>query len=217
MAKRIDYASLFTLRKDGRYQGYYTDENGRHCVYDRDPERLWHKLNDPKEEKPLLFRDIAEAWYSAVYDGMEPGTWASYAASYKRALERMGDVAASEIAPSDIKHHLEKLKAQGYAASTIQKQRIIYRLIFQNAVVDEELGKQVKINPASQVKLPSGLPKAKVREAPEDEIVKLIQEKAKTAYWGKFALFLLCTGFRRGEALSIKWEDVDWEKISKDR
>ena len=32
MAKKIDYASLYTLRKDGRYQGAYTDKTGRHYV-----------------------------------------------------------------------------------------------------------------------------------------------------------------------------------------
>ena len=46
MAKKIDYAAMFTLRKDGRYQAAYVDDTGRHYVYDRDPERLWHKLND---------------------------------------------------------------------------------------------------------------------------------------------------------------------------
>lgn len=55
MAKKIDYAALYTLRKDGRYQGNYTDDKGRHYVYDRDPEKLWHKLYDKRPETPALF------------------------------------------------------------------------------------------------------------------------------------------------------------------
>ena len=66
MAKKINYAAMFTLRQDGRYQGSYTDETGRHYVYDRDPERLWHKLNDPKEEKPLLFREPLNSFFHAA-------------------------------------------------------------------------------------------------------------------------------------------------------
>lgn len=209
MAKKINYASMFTLRKDGRYQGSYTDETGRHYVYDRDPERLWHKLNDPKEEKPILFRDIAIAWHDSVWDTMQGGTKASYEAHYKRALERLGDRIAVEISAHDIQTQLDALKANGYAASTINKQKIIYRTIFRNAIVDPKFGKTITHNPADYTKLPSGLPKANKREAPEDEIVKQIQEKAETAYFGKFALFLLCTGFRRGEALAVKWKDVD--------
>ena len=44
MAKKINYADLFTLRKDGRYMATYADETGRHCLYDKDPERLYHRL-----------------------------------------------------------------------------------------------------------------------------------------------------------------------------
>lgn len=209
MAKKIDYASMFTLRKDGRYQGSYTDSTGRHYVYDKDPERLWHKLNDPKEGRPVLFRDIAESWYNASIGSMEAGTWAGYQAHYKRAVERLGDREAAEITAYDIQTQISAMKAYGYAASTINKQRIVYRLIYQHAIIDPVLGKAITYNPADHVKMPSGLPKAKKREAPEDEIVKAIQEKATTAYFGTFALFLLCTGFRRGEALGIRWQDID--------
>ena len=61
MAKN-KYADMFTLRKDGRYQASYTDDTGRHYLYDRDPERLWQKLNAPKDEKPVLFAQAADAW-----------------------------------------------------------------------------------------------------------------------------------------------------------
>ena len=102
MAKKIDYASMYTLRKDGRYQGSYTDENGRHYVYDRDPERLWHKLNDPKEERPLLFRDIAVAWYDKMWDSIKAGAKSCYAANYKRAVERFGERKAADLSAYDI-------------------------------------------------------------------------------------------------------------------
>lgn len=211
MAKKIDYASMFTLRKDGRYQGSYTDDTGRHYVYDRDPERLWHKINDPKEEKPLLFRDIAIAWYNKIWDSMKDGTKSCYAANYKRAVERFGERTAADLSAYEIQTHLEVLKAQGYSASSIAKQKIVYSLIYKNAIIDPTFGKEIKYNPADNVQIPSGIPKAKVREAPEDEIVKAIQKKAGTAYFGYFALFLICTGFRRGEALAVQWKDIDME------
>ena len=37
--KKINYAEMYTLRKDGRYQGYWRDAvNKRHTICDRDPE-----------------------------------------------------------------------------------------------------------------------------------------------------------------------------------
>lgn len=210
--KKIDYASMFTLRKDGRYQGSYTDETGRHYVYDRDPERLWHKLNDPKEEKPLLFSEIAKAWQNDAWNKVKDGTIACYTAHYNRAVDRFGDTVAAEIEANDIYTHLQILKAQGLSASTIKKQKVIYKQIFQYAIMDKVYGKTLRYNPVINVKLPDGLPKAKKREAPEDEIVKQIRSNADSAYFGMFAMFLICTGFRLGEALAVQWKDIDFTK-----
>lgn len=210
--KKIDYASMFTLRKDGRYQGSYTDETGRHFVYDRDPEKLWHKLNDPKEEKNLLFREIAQAWQNDAWEKIRDGTKSCYDAPFNRAVERFGDREAAEIEPHEISTHLQILKAQGLSASTIKKQKVVYKQIFQYAIMDRVFGKTIRYNPVLNVKLPDGLPKPKEREAPEDEIVKNIRAKAETAYFGMFAFFLICTGFRRGEALAVQWKDIDFKK-----
>lgn len=210
--KKPDYASMFTLRKDGRYQGSYTDETGRHYMYDRDPERLWHKLNDPKEEKALLFREIAEAWQKDAWDKIRDGTKSCYDAPCRRAIERFGDREAADIEPHEISTHLQMLKALELSASTIKKQKVVYKQIFQFAIMDKVFGKKIRYNPVLNVKLPDGLPKPKQREAPEDEIVKKIRKNADKAYFGMFAFFLICTGFRRGEALAVQWHDIDFQK-----
>lgn len=212
MAKRINYAAMFTLRKDGRYVGSYTDDTGRHYVYDKDPERLWHKLNDPKEEKPLMFREIAEAWQREAWEKIREGTISCYDAPFRRAVDRFGGRVAAEIEPHEISTHLEILKAQGMSASTIKKQRVVYKQIFQHAIMDAKYGKVIRYNPVANVKLPDGMPKPKEREAPEEEITKKIRQNAETAYFGLFPFFLMCTGFRRGEALAIQWKDIDFAK-----
>ena len=166
MAKKINYAAMFTLRKDGRYQGAYTDETGRHFVYDRDPEKLWHKLNDPKEEKPLLFRDIADAWQTDAWEKIRDGTKSCYNAPCQRAIDRFGDRIAVEIEPHEISTHLQILKAQGLSASTIKKQKVVYKQIFQHAIMDKVFGKVIRHNPVLNVKLPDGLPKPQCTRGP---------------------------------------------------
>ena len=68
MAK-INYKKLYTLRADGRYQGYWheLDADGlpkgpRHTICDRDPEKLYRRIQAKEQPTKLLFRTVAEAW-----------------------------------------------------------------------------------------------------------------------------------------------------------
>lgn len=212
MARKIDYASLYTLRKDGRYQGYYRDETGkRRAVYDRDPEALWHKINDPKEPEPITFEEIAYAWKEKHWGIIRPGTVACYESPFKKAVSEFGDTPATEIEPSDIHCHLLRLRSQGLSAKTIKTQLTVYNQIYQNAIIDPEIGREIRNNPAAAVKAPTALKKAVKREAPEDEIIDKIRSNATTARFGLFALVLVSTGFRRGEALALQWQDIDFK------
>lgn len=212
--KKNPYAEMYTIRPDGRYQGYYRDKDGkRHPVCDKDPEKLYHKLEQKisNQQRDITFTEIAEAWKDARWDKIEDGTQSCYLSAYKRALEAHGDVVAKDLMPRDISALLSELNAQGYAKRTIKAQRTIYSLIYKFAVNDERFEKQIAINPAAGAVLPDKMPKAKKREAPETDIVHEIQQQANTAHWGIFPLFLLCTGFRRGEALAVKWQDIDYK------
>lgn len=215
MAKRIDYAALYTLRADGRYMGYYRDAEGkRHAVYDRDPAALHAKLL-AKEAAPaaLRFRDLAEAWEERSWGGYKDGTRSSYASALRRALDEFGDCPASELGTPDIFAHLERLRSQGYSAKVVKTQRTVYSLIFRMAVSDRIFGRSVTRNPAAGCPLPAGLPRPVRREAPDDEAVARIRAAAATAYNGLLPLFLMATGFRRGEALGIQWGDVDFDRM----
>lgn len=215
-SKKIDYAAMYTLRADGRYMGWYypPGSDKRKPAYSRDPEKLYHKIQELEnaEPKPLTFGEAAESWHDAAWDGLEDGTKACYAAHYKRAMERFGGEPIASITSADVQNHLEWLKLQGYAKSTIQKQKIMYKMIFRHAIVCPELPRDITTNPVDNVRVPKGAKPSVKRNAPEDEIVRQIRARATTAYWGTFALFLMATGLRRGEALAIQWGDVDFNR-----
>lgn len=213
MAKKIDYASLYTLRKDGRYQGWYRDRDGkRHAVYDRDPEILHRKLQEAEAPKAILFRALAEAWQDRTWDRYKDGTRSAYASALRRAVDEFGDWEASDITTPDIYAHLERMKALRLSAKTVKTQRSIYHMIYQMAVADKTFGREITTNPATGCPLPDGLPRPVKREAPDDDVVEKIRRSAATAYNGLLPLFLMSTGFRRGEALGVQWGDVDLEK-----
>lgn len=211
MAK-INYAKLYTLRKDGRYQGYWRDADGnRHAVYDRDPEKLYLKIQE-KEAPPaaLSFEDMLTAWQDKHWRTIAEGTKVSYNPAVKRALELFKGREATSIQPTEIFSHLETLRDQDYSAKVIKTQRLVYKQAYQNAIIDAVMGKEVKYNPAVSVPLPKNMKAPVERDAPEDDVVRAVRSAAGSAYFGVFPLFLMSTGFRRGEALAVRWRDIDF-------
>ena len=207
---RIDYASMFTQRKDGRFMGYWRDFTGkRHSVYDTDPERLYDRIKKYEEHPPLSVMDIAVAWEIERFSLMKPGTQACYAKPLKRAIEELGSVEADKLTAAQIYAVLARMASQGYSAKTIKMQLTVIRQMYRHAQVNPNYGDTLRFNPADSVSIPREARKAERREAPEDGVIYDIRAKASTAYFGLFALFLISTGFRRGEALAIQWKDID--------
>lgn len=218
MTKKIDYANLFTHRKDGRYQGYWRelDKNGepkgpRHCICDKEPERLFQRIQEKETPRALTFSEIAEAWKDYLWPKIRDGTRVCYNPAYQRALKQFGDRPATDIQPFEISNHLQALQAQDYSSQTIKTQLVIYRAVYRHAIIDPKMGEEIRINPALNVPLPRGMKKPFKREAPEDDIVEKVRN-GTDVYFGLFPLFVMSTGFRRGEALAVQWQDVDFMK-----
>ena len=206
--KKIDYAAMFTLRKDGRYVATYSDEIGRHHIYDRDPEKLYRKLQEasiPKEEQLPTFREIAEMWEAEHREEITQRTWNNYEPHYQDILAKHGDKEIQQVTALEIINHLTAAKAKGYSATVVNSIRSLYRMIFDYAVAND----YAQYNPVTSVRLPKGLKRGK-RVAPSDDQIKTIFANVDAPF-GLFPFFLLCTGMRKSEALALTWEDVDFK------
>lgn len=208
MAKKPNYAAMFTLRKDGRYTASFTDATGRHYLYDKDPEKLYHKLQAataPEEDRVKTFREIAEAWERQHREEVTVRTWKNYEPHYNDILARHGEKPMEEITAQAIVNHLNSAKVKGYSATVVNSIRSLYRMIFDYAVAHD----YAQFNPVSSIRLPKGLKRGK-RIAPTDEQMKSIVSATNEPF-GLFPFFLLCTGMRKSEALALTWDDVDLE------
>jgi len=201
--KKSDYAKLFTLRKDGRYQGNYKDASGKwHTLTDKDPERLLKKLDDAKKPRPVTFKDAAEAWEREYRESCNPRTWTNYKPHYEDIVERCGSRPVSEIAGIDVIQDLQRAKSMGYSRTVVNSRRTIFNNILNHAVAQG----WIPWNVAQGIKLPKGLPSSK-RTAPTDEQIRAVLA-GKDLPFGMFAYLCLCTGLRKGEALALLKSDV---------
>lgn len=206
MAKKLDYASLYTRRKDGVYVGTYTDATGRHYVYSKDPEVLWHKLNDPKPEAVYTFGEATDAWDRWHTEEIGWKTAEAYKAPIRRLKDQYAERPLNSITAQEVRALLIYYGNLGYSRRTVQMHRDILNMIFNYAIVNGKLSQ----NPCAAVSMPKNL-KSKTREIPDDRAITAVQNGVGAPF-GMFAFFLLYTGLRRGEALAIRYEDIDRER-----
>lgn len=143
MAKRINYKSMFTLRSDGRYQGYWheLDANGeptgkRHTICDKDPEKLYFKIQEKESpEKPKKFKDIAEDWQGKHWERVGYKTSEAYTAPLRRLIEQYGDLRADAVTAQSIQSFLNALGKQAYSRRSVQMHKDILNMIFNEAIV----------------------------------------------------------------------------------
>ena len=210
--KKLNFADMFTLRADGRYMGYWheLDKDGkpkgkRHPIYDRDPERLYQKILEHETSSPLSFEAAADAWEKKHWDRIGAKTAETYSTPLQRVKDKFSGYNADEITAQLIQAFLADLGKRGFSRRTVQMHRDILNMIFNNAIVEGQLS----FNPVSAVSIPKNLP-SKKRELPEDKAIEAVIKNADAPF-GLFALLCLYTGLRRGEALALRYEDIDRE------
>ena len=201
--KKADYGKLFTLRSDGRYQTTYRDADGKyHKLCDKDPERLFEKLEEIQKPRPVTFKDAAEAWQIVFRESCNPRTWQNYKPHYEDIVGKYGEYPISDIQGSHVIQDLQRAKAQGYSRTIVNTRRTLFNNILNYAVAQG----WIPWNVANGIKLPKGLPSSK-RSAPTDsEIQKIIANRKRD--FGMFAFLCLCTGLRKGEALALLKSDI---------
>jgi integrase len=118
----------------------------------------------------------------------------------------LATVTLDRVRPSHVEGWLVELRRKGLAESTIRSAYTILRAVLDTAVRDGALA----ANPAAAIRRP----RVTAKEAPHltpTQVTELLQAAEGSRYAPLFAL-LVHTGLRRGEALALRWSDVDLAK-----
>jgi integrase len=192
-------------RKDGRYRSSITIDGKRVYFYGKTQAEVNRKIREYQEEKGAgrKFSVVCDEWEEAHFKTIQPGTQYCYRPAIKRALKAFGDELIEDIKAIDLQRHIGKMGAQGFSAQTVRVQIAVFNMIFRHAIIAGD----IEVNPVDAVRSPRNLP-SKRREMPTEEQLQIVKDSVDKPF-GLFAFLLLYTGCRRGEALALRYEDID--------
>ena len=200
-------------RKDGRWQKSITINGKRLFFYSS--ELTERKAQKDIEQQMLIFADkkqkgeyfgvVADEWYSSTEPRLSESTYARYGSLIKRCKEYFKDYRIKDITIQGIERFLARLQSQSFSSKSIKAHYSVLRLAFKYAFVNG----YTEIDVSTYVTVPKGS-EAVTREAltaEQQEVVKNSLDKP----FGLFAYTIMYTGMRRGEAIALRWENIDFE------
>lgn len=170
------------------------------------------KRGDYRELSRVAFEDYAHDWIKAYAGRTSRGLRESTRADYKRAIERdaipfFKRMRLSEIEPRHVKLYIAKVASRGVSRDTVRLSLAPVRALFATAL-EEGL---IRSNPATGVRINQQAELAEARQ------VRALTEKELKALLDKipadqrlFFTLLAHTGLRVGEAVALRWGDIDF-------
>lgn len=218
------------LRKDGRWsadvsQGYENGKRKRITLYGKTRADVHQKLTDHLHKQqqgeviPTCKHTVGEfldQWLTdCVKPSLRPRTYESYEEMVRLHLKPgLGHVRLKKLTGQHVQRFLNNLTNKNSATVKDKKlspRTVAYcRTILRMALGIAEEWRLIPYNPAAiRIRLP-GIEQRKVEPWSPEQRLQLLQA-IKGDNLSALFLLMLFTGLRRGEALALRWNDVDLE------
>lgn len=197
--------SKYYRRPDGLYEAIRVIDGKRVAFRAKKVQDLERKMREynGSQEKKRLFEAVADEWWTEHEPTLAWNTAKSYKPAVERAKEAFGKENVAKITAQDVDGFIRDFSRGGRSQKVVNTQLQIVRQILGYAA----LRGVISVNPAQVVKAPHGLPR-NYRQPPSQEEVKAIKESEDKHL---LPALIYYTGARWGEALALRWDDLDWE------
>lgn len=217
MARRGNNEGTITKRKDGRWEAKLTLPDGhRKSFYAKTRHEVAQKLlkaqkalsdGIPMPSNRTTLGEYLATWLeNTVKLTLRPYTYISYAANVRLHITpELGHIQLANLAPPDVQSFLNRKLESGLSARTVQYNHAILR----SALGQAERWNLVTKNVARLVSPPRVI-KREVSYLTFGEARKLTKA-AENDRLGALYTVAMAVGLRQGEALGLRWQDVNLE------
>jgi integrase len=223
--RRGNEEGLLTQHKDGRWMAALTigkDENGK-------TKRVWYTGKTREEAKAKLdegkrkiylgilsadpgqtLHEYLVGWLQNVRSSIRPRTWDSYDLCVRRMVPYLGAIRLRELKPADVKQcytNLERGTQTGRPLSkrTVHQCHAVLHEALEHAM-DWEL---LERNVSDRVKAPRP-DRVEMKTLTVEQLDRLFAVTIEDR-WHALWVLLGTRGLRIGEAMGLKWSDVDFD------
>lgn len=203
-----------TKRKDGRWCKsktindtriffYSSESTERRAMKDIETQMIEYS---GKIEKGKLFKDVADEWEREHYKQVQYQTALRYKSLTARIVKHFGKRYIRNITTDNIMLFMDMLVNEQFSTKSIKDEMSVIKMIFKYAKIKEYVSENV----ALYLVPPKGKAKEE-RSALSDDEIQVVENSIDSDF-GLLAFFILYSGLRKGEALALEWEDIDFEQ-----
>ncbi len=229
--KRKDKANLVlrkgeSQRKNGGYDYRWTDDNGkRHSIYAKTLDELREaeaqiardrQDHIKAEARNITLNDLFDLW-KQLKRGLKDNTFQNYLYLYSMFIKPMlGTRRISTLIKVDIKRFYNTLvDERGLAIATVDNIHTVLHQILDMAVDNLFIRQNPANNVLKELKQ-TRTSKTEKRKAltrqEQDRFLRFLMESPLYRHWYPVFAVMLGTGMRVGEAVGLRWCDIDLEQ-----
>ena len=200
--RRILKASIFDINGKRRVKSFKKKSDAEDWLSDQKRARQ-HGENTYATNPKMTVAEFMCGWVESQYNDDQSNTQRFYRNSIKNHIvPALGNIKAASLTTKSIESLLRDMAARHLGAGTIRSVKVALSAAYNDAV---RLGDLTR-NPTKNLKMPD------VNPLPRSDFEKIYLEAAKDPYMHARIEVAGMLGLRPGEALGLKWSDLNIEE-----